>query len=444
MLKRPPKWQDIITSSPDLFERLIKSQELSDLIKHAEREYVYWDKFRHYPIPKGFKPEEAWAYLKLSRLTNRESTPVRDGDKKPFGFTITKTMFEQLSKIDKNTSGFLWSDTQRPTATEKNQLIISSLTEEAIASSQIEGANTSRKVAKQMLLSARKARNKDEQMIINNYQVMQRLQDWKDLDLSIEMLVDIQKNITQDTLDDKADEGRLREDSDNIAVVNQTTGETVFDPPSKEFVLEELKRLILFANNDKKEEDFVHPVIKASILHFWLAYLHPFVDGNGRTARALFYWYLLRKDYWMFQYLSVSRIIKKSKKQYDSAFLHTEYDENDITYFLSYKLKTMLHAIEDLKKHYEGKLEKDKILSALADKLGGFNERQIALLQFFNKNKDQRMDIKTHQNRFRIVYETARADLMGLVDKNLLSPIKMKNKFVFVPNTAEIKRLLKS
>ena len=294
-----------------------------------------------------------------------------------------------------------------------------------------------------MLLSSRKARNKDEQMIINNYQVMQRLQEWKGLDLSLDMLIEIQKNITQNTLEEAKDEGRFREDTDNIAVINRITGEIVFDPPPKEFVIAELKRLINYANNDKVEEDFVHPVIKASILHFWLAYLHPFVDGNGRTARAIFYWYLLKNDYWMFQYLSVSRIIKKSKKQYDNAFLYSEHDDSDATYFLSYKLKTILNAIADLKVHYKEKIEKDKFLSALAGKLGDFNERQMYLLQYFNNNKDQRIDVKTHQNKYRIAYETARADLIYLVEKSLLSQIKMKNKYIFVPNTLEIKNLLK-
>jgi Fic family protein len=439
---KPPKWMQLVASG-NFFEKAIKSPELNSLVKKAEREYAYWDTFKHYQIPKSFTQEEVWAYLKFVRMSNRDFCPIKTTDGKPFTYTITRTMYEQLSKIDKNTSGFLWSELQKPTAIEKNQLIISSLTEEAIASSQIEGANTSRKIAKEMLLSSRKARNKDEQMIINNYQVMQRLQEWKGLNLSLDMLIEIQKNITQNTLEEAKDEGRFREDTDNIAVINRVTGEVVFDPPPKEFVAAELKRLINYANNDKIEEDFVHPVIKASILHFWLAYLHPFVDGNGRTARAIFYWYLLKSDYWMFQYLSVSRIIKKSKKQYDNAFLYSENDDSDATYFLSYKLKTILNAIADLKVHYKEKIEKDKLLSDLADKLGDFNERQMSLLQYFNNNKDQRIDVKTHQNKYRVAYETARADLTYLVKKNLLSQIKMKNKYIFVPNTLEIKNLLK-
>lgn len=44
-----------------------------------------------------------------------------------------------------------------------------------------------------------------------------------------------------------------------------------------------------------------------------IAYMHPFVDGNGRTARALFYWYMLKSGYWLTEYLSISRVIAKSK-----------------------------------------------------------------------------------------------------------------------------------
>ena len=440
MIIKPPDWQKYISS--EFFQKALNSTELVKLVKRAERDYIYWDKFRFLPMPNGFKPEEAWAFLKFRRLSNQETTAVKSVGQENFSFTITKKMFERLSVIDSNTSGLISSDLGKPTSSERNQLIISSLTEEAIASSQIEGANTSRKVAKQMLLSKRKARNTDEQMIINNYQVMQRLQDWKDLDLSIEMLIEIQKNIASGTLDDEGDAGRLRRDDDHIHVVNRLTGESVFEPPNAEVMHKELAKLVSYANDKMNSEDFIHPVIKASILHFWLAYLHPFVDGNGRTARALFYWYLLKKNYWMFQYLSVSRIIKQSKRQYDNAFLYAEYDENDITYFLSYKLKVITQSIEDFWAHYRRKVEKEKRVEKIALKLGEFNERQVSILQFFHEHKDATMDVMTHQSKFDIAYETARADLMGLAEKDLVSVVKAGNRFIFIPDTAQIKRLI--
>lgn len=440
MIRKPPNWRKGL--STEFFKKALISAELRILIKHAENEYAYWETFRHYKMPVGFSAEEAWAYLKFTRQVNSENTPIRDKNFKSFNMNLTKNMYKKLSFIDSNTSGFLTSDFDKPSNAQRNKLIISGLTEEAIASSQIEGANTSRKVAKEMLLVNRKARTRDEQMIINNYQVMQRLLDWKDLPLSKSMLIDVQKNITTGTLDEENDSGRFRKDEDEIGVVDKLTGETVFTPPNAEFVSKELDRLVEYANSPELKNDFVHPVIKASLLHFWLAYLHPFIDGNGRTARAIFYWYLLRNNYWMFQYLSVSRVIKKSKVQYDNAYLYSEYDDNDLTYFIVYKLRAIVLSIKDFIEHYQRKLAKEKTLQKIAGQLGDYNERQIDLLQDLNDNKDKTIDLSIYKGHYRVSYETARSDLSYLVKKNLLDRITSGKKYIYVPNTVEIKKLL--
>lgn len=440
MVQKPPNWEKNI--STEFFEKAFKSDDLKSLLKKADQEYAYWDKFRYYSMPNDISAEEAWSFLKFSRMSNSEMTPLKDANGSKFIFRITKNMYQKLSLVDSNTSGFLSSEVERPSNIQKSQLIISGLTEEAIASSQIEGANTSRKVAKEMLLSQRKARTKDEQMIINNYQVMQRLMDWKDLQLSQDILLEMQRNITIGTLEDEKDAGRLRKDEDDIVVVNRMSGETVFTPPNAGFVSSQLQRLIDYANTDESEDEFVHPVIKASILLFWLAYLHPFVDGNGRTARALFYWYMLKKQYWMFQYLSVSRIIKKSKIQYDNSFLYSEYDDNDMTYFLVYKLKAIVLSIKEFVMHYQHKLQEEKIIQRIAGELGEFNARQVSLLQELQSNKDKTIDINIYKSKNRISYETARTDLMYLAKKNLLDRIHVARKFVFVPNTSAISNIL--
>lgn len=441
MITRPPEWRKKLL--PDLIKKFFQSEDLQNLIKHVEKKYIDWDTFKHYPMPKDFNPEDAWACLKFSRFSNRENSPIKSTKSEGFTYIITKTMNKRLSFIDSNTSGFLSSDTEKPTDVQRNKLIVSGLTEEAIASSQIEGANTSRKVAKKMLLSKRKARTRGEQMIINNYQVMQRLLDWKDLNLSLEMLKDIQKNITVGTLENKEDEGRFRTDLDNIGVVNRLTGEVVFTPPRQEVVLNELKRLVQYANQKESDENYIHPVIKASILHFWLAYLHPFVDGNGRTARAVFYWYLLKQKYWLFQYLSVSRIIKKSKKQYDDSFLFTEIDDNDLTYFLFYKLRAIMLSIKDFEDHYQRKIENEKIIEKLAIKHSNFNQRQISLLQYCNANQSTTIDILAHQTKHRVAYETARSDIFKLVKEGLFHLMQKGNKYIFIPHTTKIKQLFK-
>ncbi|GMR18928.1 MAG: Fic family protein [Patescibacteria group bacterium] len=425
----------------------LRSEEMVKLIRQAQEKYIYWDKFKHLPMPKGFTPEEAWLNLKLTRFTNREKIPVMSVDGKPFFFNITKKMFQRLSVIDSNTSGFISTEFGRPTESQKSQLIISGLSEEAIASSQIEGANTSRKVAKEMILTNRKPKTHGEQMIINNYKVMQMLDDLKDLNLSLGMLLDIQKQITIGTLENEDEAGRLRTDEDRIVVSDSLTGEVVFIPPSEKKLKKELKRLINYANKKESDAEFLHPVIKASILHFWLAYLHPFVDGNGRTARAIFYWYLLKHNYWLFQYLSVSRIIKNSRQQYDRAFLYSELDDNDFTYFLSYNLKAVVLAIKDFLKHYRKKLKEEAFAEQIKKRVSDLNGRQILLLRYWNDNPNKTVDINKHRVKHGVAYQTARTDLLGLVEKGYCTQWEIKgekkSKYEYVSNRVAVRSLFK-
>src|SRR4030066_321712 len=105
--------------------------------------------------------------------------------------------------------------------------------------------------------------------------------------------------------------GRFRTEKDSIVVVDESDGQTLHVPPPARELPERMEKFLAFAN-DKGSEPFVHPVVRAVLLHFWLAYEHPYVDGNGRTARAVFYWYMLTQNYWLFEYLSISRILLKS------------------------------------------------------------------------------------------------------------------------------------
>ncbi len=440
MVKRPPAWREKLTT--ELLKKTMGSADLQELVRRAQDKYAYWETFRHYTFPAGITAEEGWAFLKFSYRFPQEATPVRAKDGNYFGLTFTKVLYRRLSHIDTYGAGFIRTLTEKPTAAQREQLIMSGLSEEAIASSQIEGANTSRKVAKEMIYSGRKPRNKDEQMIINNYQVMQRLDDWKDLELSEEMLLDIQQRITRDTID-PTDAGRFRSDEDEIVVMDPYSGEVAFEPPKDKEMRAQLRRLIAYANAKDDTNDFTHPVIKATILHFWLAYLHPFVDGNGRTARALFYWYLLKRGYWLFQYLSVSRVIKTLRKLYDDAFLHTELDDNDLTYFVLYISDVTCRAIQQLLEHYEKKVQQAEEYKKVAQLHAGLNERQAALLSYFSRHPDEVTEIKRHQSKHGIVYQTARNDLLELVGKGLLTEMKQKNKKVFLPNMPRIKKALK-
>lgn len=96
---------------------------------------------------------------------------------------------------------------------------------------------------------------------------------------------------------------------------------------------------------------YLHPVIKACMIHFGLGYLHPFHDGNGRVARALCYWYLFKHGYDAFLYISLSQLLKEAPIQYGEAYLKTETDNQDVTYFVEYQCRVLERAVNGFFNH---------------------------------------------------------------------------------------------
>lgn len=220
-------------------------------------------------------------------------TPVKNIDGSIFWLKKVNFLEELLHNLDLSLGGtFLGTDL---TKFEKKIFLQNGIAEEAISSSQLEGALTSSKVAREMIAKNRRPTSRDEKMILNNYRAMSYIQtELKDEKLSKESLIYLQSMLTIDTLENPLEVGRFRQDSDEIVVQDRGTGILYHIPPTAEVLNTEIDALVRYAN-DEDDSGFTHPFIKAVILHFWIGLLHPFCDGNGRTARAIFYWYLLSK-----------------------------------------------------------------------------------------------------------------------------------------------------
>jgi Fic family protein len=301
--------------------------------------------------------------------------------------------------------------------------------EEAISSSQMEGASTTRKVAKEMLRKEISPRSRSEQMIYNNYVSIRFIVENKDKPLTKELLQQIHSLMTYKTLENPEDEGRFRE-NDNIVVENSITHEVVHTPPGYTDIPEFVESLCNFFN-DMEKEVFVHPIIRAIIVHFMIAYVHPFVDGNGRTARALFYWYMLKSGYWLTEYLSISRVIYKSKASYEKAYLHAEADGNDIGYFITYHLRALELAFQELKHYIDKKSQQQQTFDFI--KLGNLNDRQAVILSLLNENPHLVLTIKELQNRFAVSHPTVKLDMDALVERGFIEKVPVnKVKFNYI------------
>ena len=318
-----------------------------------EGRYLYWDKFK-WRVDTDDDIEKAWWATKFNRTVDRKYLIFRDKKSEAFSFCIPDSIQAKLFQILS-----LASKGVVPHDSIKEQFLISSLVmEEAISSSQLEGASTTRKVAKEMLISKKKPRTNDEKMIVNNYLLMKEVQRVKKEALTVDMILEFHRIATQGTVDNGNIAGELR-NTDDIVIMDADEN-VLHQPPLFESLLERLVAICSFANeehNGVNDSIFINPIIKAIILHFMIGYDHPFSDGNGRTARAIFYWFMLKEGFDYFEYISISKLLKKAPKQYSMAYLYSEIDDNDLTYFINYQIDIILRAIDELLLYLQKKSE---------------------------------------------------------------------------------------
>lgn len=425
--------------SPPPFEQLIRrhGKRLGDILQANlgpthNGKYLHWDKLRHLNPPSGLNHEQWWLSLKMARGQISRRLPLVNTAGAPFRFVLTPQILEALHHIDSRGSGRIAMPEPVVNPAMRDRFLFHSLVEEAITSSQLEGAATTRKQAMEMFRSGRQPRNKSEQMIFNNLKGMEFIRAHQREPLTPDLVLDIHRELTAGTINDGV-VGRLQVPGEaRISVVSNTTGEVLHTPPPAEQLPERMEQMCRFANAQDKEE-FLHPIIRAILLHLWLGYDHPFEDGNGRTARALFYWAMLNRGYWLFEFISISAILRRASAQYGRSYLYTETDDNDGTYFVIYQLEVILRALKALEQYLEKKTRQIEETESLLKDRGDFNHRQLALLSHALRNPTAEFTIQSHRVSHGIAYATARADLLDLVGRGLLEERKIGRAAHFFP-----------
>ena len=412
MIEQPPK-----IDKETLVNTLLKGVDpnIMPIVDKANDDYEYWDKVKYKKLPEGFTPQMLWTHVKASRL--RSMMPV--WEKYGINLCITSQMQRLCHEFDMKFGSF-WEVEGEAQSAEKKYYLSSSLMEEAIYSSIMEGASTTRVVAKDMLRKKKSPQNKSQQMIANNYNTIQYIVEHKDEPLTEEALLHIHRLMTEKTMDNPEDAGRFRT-NDKVVVADMVEGDIIYTPPSFQEIPEFVDDLCDFFNNDNPRT-FIHPIIRGIIVHFMLAFMHPFVDGNGRTARALFYWYMLKEKYWPTEYMSISRVIAKSKPSYEKSFRYVENDGNDIGYFVAYNLRALDISFQQLTDYIQRKQREKKAATSFMI-AGNINYRQAMILQRLKEEPNTIMTVKDVQEQFSVSSMTARKDLSDLVQQGYLTEI---------------------
>lgn len=426
-------------SIADLMSSLSGEEAVDAMMAPAEvlpsDRYLHWDKLRRISPPDQLSSEQWWLKIKMARNDEMRQLPLTSSDDEPFGFTLPDTVLRQLSHIDQRAAGEVAMEEVVTSEREAGKrFLVNSLMEEAIRSSQLEGATTSRMVAKELLRSGRAPKDRSELMIANNYRALQFMREEMGEVLTLESILELHRIVTEGTPEDAEAAGRLQQpDEQRVAVFDRDDGTPIHIPPPAEQLPERMRLLCEFANRENDGGRFVPPVVRAILLHFWLAYDHPFEDGNGRTARILFFWAMQSNGYWLAEYLPISRLIRKAPAQYARAFVETETDGGDTTYFVIHQLGVIERAIADLHLYLQSKIEQMRDVESLLRGDSDLNGRQLALLTNAVRHPGNAYSFESHSRSHRVSHETARTDLGRLLDRGLLTKRRRGHRFVFEP-----------
>lgn len=443
-LPQPDLNQQIISESLDFF---IHNREIFDILyENSTHPYLPWKKFEakfnhsgfHLPHDKSYPAAHyLWYGLTFKRMSMSQPTQIKvTNTDRTFRWVETSFIKKTLHDFDMLVGGNSFSASYQTDQASRDFFVRKNLIEEAIASSQLEGAAVTRTEAKRLINNKRKPISKSEQMVLNNYRTILKIEnDIKNYPLSKEILLQLHQEMTKNTLDDETQSGRWRQDDDQIVIQGFIDGEEqiLYTPPDAATLQQELDRFLRYANNeDEDQTTFTHPVIKALLLHFWFAYLHPFCDGNGRLSRSIFFWYLLRYNYYLVGYVPISTLLKDSPGQYRDAFLYTEQYEDDLTYFIDYNLTKITESMQAFNNHVAAVKKKREQADKLTPDLR-LNDRQKQIINHFINKPTEPITSHRHAAFHQITWLTANKDLKELQTAGYLMSEKRSREVIYLP-----------
>jgi Fic family protein len=435
-----PDWRDAIAKRSKDFAAAQSNPAYVEMLRRCEASYWPWQKLRFRARGQELDPALLWIMAKLARQPHYRTLPLFGKSGIALKFNTPEFLQREMMQIDHELAGGVPGPQDTfPSPSEKEKFILSALREEAIASSMLEGAVTTRQEAEQMLRTGRRPRSRGEEMVLNNYQAIQFIRENKKRDMSPEFLLELQEILTGKTLDDPGQVGRFRSDKDVIHVVDHRDNEIVHVPPPASELSGRLRAFCDFANRSSDEKDFVHPLIAASVLHFQIGFDHPFCDGNGRTARSVFYWMMLRSGYWIFEYLPISRLIYQAPGKYTRAFVYCETDDFDVTYFLMYKARLIEMARRDLAEYVAKNQAENASAREIFPSDKRLNERQRDIVLHAARSPSRYFTIAEQQRQYGVTYSTARQDLLSLVEWKYLKQMQLGNRFEFAAGPKLVK-----
>lgn len=440
-MKKPPVLKGRADPVFELLMRAPHKQRLADylaLLKPLDDQgrYLPFEDLR-YRWASGLDARLCWALVKKARVAQYiHLLPL--GEPAQWGkFVPTPTAQKALSVVDRQTTtaSLEYMTSQIGERAHFSYLLNDLIEDEAISSSQLEGAATTTRVAKDMLKQRRQPRTPDERMVMGNYRMMNFAWEKRYEPLSVELIASIHRVGVEGIDDEQYDPGLFR--TNDEVVVQDGEGNTVHSPPPVAGLVRRLDLLSQWINQPQgspRQKNYLHPLIKAITLHFALGYEHPFRDGNGRVARALFYWFMFKHEFSAFRYIAISLLLRNAPVKYGRSYLHSEADELDLTYFIEFQCSVILRAVEGFTDVYRKSVAYSEDFEHWLTCSGFFDrltERQRAIYQVARSGVAKEFTAGNVKEHLGCAYNTAVSALSGLVELQVFEKKKMGREWVY-------------
>lgn len=354
-------------------------------------------------LPISQPISKVWPELQKARRAQAIALPLPDQKGNAFWFVLNQSIEQQCDKVAEMARRDAVFDSPVFEAMVEDAVI-----DEAVFSSMIEGAFTSREEAAKFIRNKKQPANKSEHMVKNNYDALTYALEHLEEPITEQTIIEIAKIVTRNAAEVTVEGYR----TEPVYVTGREA--VVYTPPVAEHVPEMMESLVRFIQSSE-----LHPVIKACVAHFYFVYIHPFGDGNGRTARALSYMMLIQSGYEFFRYFSISNLVSDERGKYYRSMVNVEEDEGDMTYFIDFYSNMLSRSVIRMEDHLTHHVLAGQRVKELQSS-GLLNERQLAGVKWLLEGVGDSVTVDKWKKRYKVVQETARKDLMKLCDMGVL------------------------
>jgi Fic family protein len=411
---------------------LLADPVFAALAEEAARDYIDWDELAKRPLPAGLSATDTWQLLTAVRRFGSTQFPIRDMRGRVYWYTLTRESSLCVDAIERHCRAD--SATHRAILHRHGRrFLVGSRIREAIAACQLDGVVVSPDEAESLLMSGRAPRNATDRLILNSHALLYELDDLADEPFSPELLTRLYERLIEG-VDLSALERR--------PVRHGLTDRVESAPVTPEARARVIQQFCAYANG--KTGDPTEPVgIKAHALLNTAQHWEFFPDFNGIVGRCIFRLFAAQRDYPVLGYLPISSLyqswsegrVESSVVRFSSLDIPTPSSETEVDYtpnVLTY-LQISVVALDELLGSIARARRRDAEVRSRLEHDAELNYRQRSIIAHALANPDVELRIREHQTAHNVVYATARADLLDLVDCGYLRQELRGRAFVFLP-----------